>query len=127
MQCLARVESFLPKDVPALIADITAQDVISVNLQRAVQACVDIAVHVIADRGLRTPDGMAEAFDLLKEQGLISSPIAESLKAATGFRNIAVHEYKKLDWNIVYGIASNHLDDFRRFVEELKDRRVLRL
>ena len=41
--------------------------------------------------------------------------LSENLRKAVGFRNIAVHEYYKIDWEIVFTIISNSLDDFRKF------------
>ncbi|GAB1482760.1 hypothetical protein MASR2M78_15760 [Treponema sp.] len=41
--------------------------------------------------------------------------LAERLSKAAGFRNIAVHEYASIDWNIVYAIVTTRLDDFRDF------------
>jgi uncharacterized protein YutE (UPF0331/DUF86 family) len=32
-----------------------------------------------------------------------------------GFRNIAVHDYRKLDMEIIVSIIENHLNDFRVF------------
>lgn len=39
------------------------------------------------------------------------------LKKAVGFRNIAVHNYHKIDWTIVHNIAHTHLADFTEFAE----------
>lgn len=127
IRCLDRVRQKLPLSAEALAADLDAQDIIVVNLQRAVQQAVDIAMHVIADRGLPAPADMGQSFLRLHEKGWISSETAEVLKRATGFRNVTVHEYQKIDWTKVYRIGADHLDDFRRFVEELKNSGVLRL
>lgn len=127
MRCLDRVRLKLPPSPEALASDLDAQDIVVVNLERAVQQAVDIATHVIADRGLPAPADMAQSFLRLLEKGWISTGTAEALKRATGFRNVAVHEYQELDWTKVYRIGAEHLDDFRRFVEELKDSGVLGL
>ena len=37
------------------------------------------------------------------------------MKKAVGFRNIAVHAYDTMDWDIVFAIASRHLQDFADF------------
>jgi len=36
------------------------------NLHVAAQACIDIANHIIADRGYRTPQGYADSFATIK-------------------------------------------------------------
>ena len=124
---LDRVRAKLPPSAESLATDLDAQDIVVVNLQRAVQQAVDIATHVIADRGLPAPADMAQSFLQLHEKGWISAATAEALKRATGFRNISVHEYQKIDWTKVYRIGAEHLDDFRRFVAELKEAGALTL
>lgn len=56
-----------------------------------------------------------ETFDRLADVAFIDRQLAERLKKSVGFRNLAVHNYDVLDWEIVFAIASRHLDDFRRF------------
>jgi uncharacterized protein YutE (UPF0331/DUF86 family) len=89
------------------------------NLQRAVQRSVDLAPYLIANTNARPPSTMAENFEVLKILQIISSAPSECMTKAVGFRNIAVHSYQNLDWNIVFLICCrrrHHLHDFRQFV-----------
>jgi uncharacterized protein YutE (UPF0331/DUF86 family) len=65
---------------------------------------------------------MAENFDVLKSLQIITPALAERMTKAVGFRNIAVHSYRTIDWAIVYQICSRHLDDFRRFAQAITQR-----
>lgn len=58
---------------------------------------------------------MAQAFDALGELKIIESELAVRMKKAVGFRNIAVHSYQAIDWEIVFSICHQNLDDFKRF------------
>jgi uncharacterized protein YutE (UPF0331/DUF86 family) len=62
---------------------------------------------------------MGEVFTTLHELGAISLDTCEQLKKAIGFRNIAVHNYEAINWEIVYAICQNSLQDFRRFAQEI--------
>ncbi len=84
------------------------------NLQVAAQACIDIANHIIADKGFRTPQGYGESFTVLQQEGIIPAVLAEKMKLIAGFRNILVHDYLEIDNQIVYSSLS-HLDDFLQF------------
>lgn len=84
------------------------------NLQLAAQACIDIANHIVADRGFRTPQGYGDSFLVLMEEGIIPSDLAEKMKMIAGFRNILVHDYLIIDDKIVYNSLLN-LDDFSEF------------
>lgn len=114
---ISRIENKCPEDVSILIDDYDLQDIISLNLERAIQASVDIALHIIADTEEKAPPTMGESFIILDKIGVISKELAEQLQKAVGFRNISVHEYKKIDWEIVYIIITQQLSNFHDFVK----------
>ena len=41
-------------------------------------------------------------------------------KKMTGFRNIVVHMYERVDLELVYGIYRRHLKDFERFARAIE-------
>ncbi|HMO66251.1 MAG TPA: DUF86 domain-containing protein [Verrucomicrobiota bacterium] len=118
-RCLRRVEARRPATVAALQEDFDAQDIISLNLERAVQQCVDLASMRLADTDDPPPANMREAFDLLVRAGVLSHDVAERLKAAVGLRNILVHEYRRVDWAIVLQVIHHHLGDFEEFARQV--------
>lgn len=116
-RCLLRIEVKCPADASTLVADIDLQDIISLNLSRAVQISVDVGAHLIAGMEVPPPDTMGQTFDLLAQAGVVSSELAGSLKKAVGFRNIAVHNYENINWEIVHSIVKYHLKDFSEFAK----------
>ena len=62
---------------------------------------------------------MGGAFDALAELGVIDGVLARQLKAAVGFRNIAVHSYRRIDWEIVHRLCQDNVEDFRKFAAEV--------
>jgi len=114
-RCLQRISLKCPAAAETLASDLDAQDIVSLNLTRAVQLSVDVAAHLIASREIPAPDTMGQAFDALADAGLIPPELAHRLKKAVGFRNLAVHDYGAIDWHIVHGICRHSLDDFREF------------
>jgi len=114
-RCLLRVKEKCPVDAESLVRDIDAQDIITLNLTRAVQLSVDLAAHLIASRDIPVPNTMGQAFEALASIGLISPTLASRMKKAVGFRNIAIHNYEAIDWHMVHSICQRNLDDFRDF------------
>lgn len=114
-RCIKRVEQKRPGNVVTLETDPDIQDILVLNLSRAVQLCVDIGAHVLVDYEIAPPNTMGETFDRLADLKLISAELCDKLKRSVGFRNMAVHNYDVLDWEIVYAIATYHLDDFSDF------------
>jgi len=113
--CLKRIETKCPADAQTLATDPDLQDIVALNLSRAVQVCVDIGAHLISGMEVQPPDTMGQTFDLLAQAGVLTEALASSLKKAVGFRNIAVHSYESINWHIVHSIAKNHLVDFSEF------------
>ncbi len=114
-RCLLRVTEKCPVDAASLERDVDAQDIITLNLTRAVQVSVDLAAHLIASRDVPAPNTMGQSFEALASLGLISPLLAIRMKKAVGFRNIAIHNYDVIDWHIVHSICQRNLNDFRDF------------
>ena len=118
-RCLLRIESKCPADARSLVEDVDLQDIVSLNLSRAVQISVDIGAHLIAGMDVPPPGTMGQTFDLLAQVGVLSSELANGLKKSVGFRNIAVHNYGSINWLIVHNIVKNHLGEFSEFAKAI--------
>jgi len=118
-RCLKRVHDKTPASSDLLIDDYDSQDIITLNLGRAVQLCVDIGLHIVSDLEVAVPDTMAQTFVVLEKANCLDSAVAERMIKAVGFRNTLVHAYQEIDWNIVYRIITKHLDDFRDFSRQV--------
>lgn len=118
-RCIDRIEKKKPENLEILRNDLDAQDIIVVNLERAIQLCVDIAFVILAECGDAVPSTMAESFELLTKTPGLSAQTAQRMRNAVGFRNIAVHAYRQLEWAVVWSILNERLDDFRDFAREI--------
>jgi uncharacterized protein YutE (UPF0331/DUF86 family) len=116
---LARIDSARQR---AGLDALDRQDIIVLNLQRAVQAMLDLAAHVVAREGLGVPDELAASFALLKRAGILDDEFADRMRRMTGFRNVAVHEYRKLDPGVVDSIVRDRLGDLRAFARIILER-----
>jgi uncharacterized protein YutE (UPF0331/DUF86 family) len=116
-RCVDRIADKTPSSADQLLRDPDAQDIIALNLQRAVQLSVDVASHLIAETDAVPPSTMAENFEILQKLQIINPALADRLTKAVGFRNIAVHSYQSINWNVVYQICKQHLEEFRQFTK----------
>lgn len=99
----------------ALANDAALQAAVERWLQIAIEACIDSAYHVIADRGLLPPDSARQAFESLASEGVLTKELAVRLGRAAGLRNILVHDYTRVDRGLLAAIVHNDLDDLRAF------------
>ena len=116
-KCLDRIESKKPETLDVLLQDIDIQDIIALNLERSVQLCVDIANHILSSLDDAPAMSMAESFERLSEKKIIPTELAQNLKKAVGFRNLSVHAYDKIDWQLVWNILEGDPEDLVRFLE----------
>lgn len=98
-------------------SDITRQDAAILNITRGCEQAIDLANHVIRSRKLGIPADSGSSFDLLASSGIISEHLASKLRKMIGFRNIAVHEYQRIEISIVEKIITETLDDLLKFSE----------
>lgn len=114
-RCLRRITEEFAGDRQNLAANQTKQDAIVLNLQRTCETAIDLAMYVISQRRLGLPQESRDAFVLLQTAGILPSELAGRMQRMVGFRNVAVHEYTRLNLDIVLTIITKHLDDFRTF------------
>lgn len=114
-RCVARVREVHGGDDDALARDLLRQDSIVLNLQRACEAAIDLAMHIVRQRRLGVPQESREAFRLLEAAGIIDADLSASLQRMVGFRNVAVHAYQTLDLTVVRAVVATGLDELLAF------------
>ena len=88
-------------------------------LQVSVQSCLDIAHHIVADEGFRSPQDSYDAFLVLNEESILPDEIMPTLRQMVSFRNRLVHLYWEVDDALVYDILQRHLIDFDIYISHI--------
>ena len=148
-KCIKRINEEYENNKENLY-DYRRMDCIVLNLQRACEITIDIAMYIISTKKLGLPQTKKEAFDILEkidiemQQGIeailkeeikkgkkllnteyyngsyvIIGDLEGNLKAMVGFRNIAIHEYKQIDEEILQDVIENHLNDLINFARKM--------
>ena len=102
-------------NVEKYAGDWKIQRIIERTLQMMIETCVDVAGHIISERGFRIPKSYSDAFLVLKENNILSGEIYASANKMAKFRNVVVNHYDKVDAEIVVAILRKNLDDFIRY------------
>ncbi len=114
-RCVVRVREEYDSEPESFATNFTRQDAAILNIQRACEAALDMGQHLIRRDNLGVPQSSRDVFTLLAQAHWIDSELAETMKRMVGFRNIAVHDYKKLQLVITVNVITQHLDDFLRY------------
>jgi len=114
-KCVASIVEIQAADLePWMMEDLSV-----LNLQRAIQAAIDLAHVVIAKYGFGLPSDYGQSFDILAKHHIVDCENTKILKKMVGFRNISVHEYQEINGEIVKSIIEHHLDDFEVYYTQI--------
>ena len=116
---LARVRNRRTATADDLRADRDALDLVAFNLMLAVQACADIASHVIADEGWPPATSLGAGFERLRDAGVISGRVCESLVRAVGLRNVIAHGCAGVRPEMVHAASTSGVADLEAFGQEV--------
>lgn len=93
------------------LGDRDLRDIVERRFEKAIQASLDIAAHIVASEGFREPRDDGDLFRILEREEVLSSTVADRMIEMAGFRNVLAHEYASIDDERVYA----HLQDLERF------------
>ena len=106
---LKRVRAIYQSDPD--LASLVNLDALTLNVERACQAAIDLAMHVVAVEHLGMPQSQADAFRLLSDAKRIDRSLADRMIGMCGFRNILIHQYQELDLDKLHDVAREHWQD----------------
>ena len=116
---LGQIREFTNITVEQYTTDWKIQRIIERTLQIMVETCIDIAGHIISDRGYRIPKSYADTFRVLYEEKVLAKELFDTMEKIAKFRNIVIHNYDKVDASIVITILRKHLDDFLTYEDAI--------
>jgi uncharacterized protein YutE (UPF0331/DUF86 family) len=118
-RCVARVREEYDASPETFAANFSRQDAAILNVQRACEAALDVGQHLIRRDKLGVVQSSRDVFESLKIAGYIDEPIASAMKKMIGFRNIAVHDYQRLQTEITIAVITKHLHEFDLFAQQI--------
>ena len=104
-RCIRRMREEYTADKS--LTNFTHVDALILNIERACQAAIDLAMHVVSVEHLGMPQCSAESFILLQQAGKLDELLAARLSNMTGFRNIAIHQYQEIEPAIIHHIMKD--------------------
>lgn len=121
-ECTERLFS-IKKDNPSLKKYRNSwkdKDAAERNLQKVIEAIIDVGKMAISEKKMREPGNNREVFLILEENKLFPSEFIPLIDRMIGMRSIIVHSYDRIDDEIVYGVLKKNLNDIKRLSRQLK-------
>jgi uncharacterized protein YutE (UPF0331/DUF86 family) len=117
---LRNLRALARTDRAAFLADEGLQAQAERWLQLAAECALDLAHHLIAERGWRTPATYREAFEVLRDEGVIDSGLGERMQGWAGLWNVLTHLYLEVDHGRLHAILRGELDDLASYAAALQ-------
>jgi len=92
---------------------------IKYSLFEIIEACIDIASHIISAKGFQRAESYAEMFEILGKNDIIETQLSEELSNMARFRNVLVHGYAKIDNSKVLVFTKEKLIDVENFIKAI--------
>ena len=118
---LQAAEKVFSRPLEEFLPDEPARDLACFYLFLAIQECIDLAAHWVADADWGSPDDVGGLFDVLHNHGLISRDLARGMRGATGLRNRIAHGYGSLDPDRIWSEFQSGSGVLREFLATLAE------
>jgi uncharacterized protein YutE (UPF0331/DUF86 family) len=118
---LDSAEEILSRPSEELLDDTKGRDLASFYLFLAIQECIDLAAHWVADARWGSPDEAGGTFELLANHRAINRDLAAKLRGAVGLRNLIAHGYSTLNHQRVQSEYREGVEALRRFLALVAD------
>lgn len=112
-----RLKSLKDLDKEAFLNDPDKISSSKYNFVIGIECAIDICNHIISQNGYRIPEGYADTFQVLGEQGVFNTDFVGDLKEMAKFRNRLIHLYMEVNDELVHDILQSKLDDFKSFMD----------
>lgn len=119
-QRLSRLERAAGTSLDEYLDDPDLQDIVERNLEVAIQACIDLGLHVLADFPAPLPETNREVFRRLAKEGIVDDDLSERLERMAGFRNVLAHGYAEVIAERVHATLGE-LEDVRTYVARISE------
>ena len=119
-QFLRELEDYLPAAVDEYLGSGMRRRACERAFQLACENLLDICNMIISDEGLGIPIDSKDSISKLCQHDVISQSLSSRLEELTGFRNLLVHQYGRVDDSIAYRSLRDESGDFYEFLEEIE-------
>jgi len=118
---LQELNEILPQNFEEYISNFEKKAACERYFEKIIEAVIDLVFLVIQNKNLKIPEDEESSFILLLNEKIISEELAKKLKNAKGMRNFIIHQYGKINDELVYEVLTEQLEkDINEFINIIK-------
>lgn len=100
-----------------LANNLDKQNIVERNLHLACEIVIDISNLLNSEYRLPPASDNKQSIITLGEAGILEKKFADELSGLAPFRNVLVHDYLEVDYQIVADVINIKLSDFEKFAK----------
>ena len=114
-----RLKSIRKMKIHVFLDSDDTKDIAILNLQMAIQKCIDIGNHFYSEWDIGAPSSYGDVFEEMCRRKVLTRAMMKKMMLMVGLRNRIVHEYEELDYNKIHSFLKNDLNDFNTFLKQV--------
>lgn len=114
-RAMTTLRSIAPLDADRLRSDPVAAAAVERLTCRLVDLAADINTHVSSVVLGRAPENYRESFELMERSQVLDAEFVEKIKPSVGMRNAIVHEYIRINYDIVAAAVPLALETYSEY------------
>ncbi|MBD3248772.1 DUF86 domain-containing protein [Candidatus Woesearchaeota archaeon] len=119
---LDELKEIFPENYEMYDSDLKTKAACERYFEKIIESAVDLAFIFIKIKKLPVPQDDADSFKILEKNKIIDKELSENLIKAKGMRNIIIHQYGKIDDELVFDAIENKLEkDISEFVKKIEN------
>ncbi|SFS54882.1 type VII toxin-antitoxin system HepT family RNase toxin [Saccharopolyspora flava] len=113
------LQSITPLDADKLRSEPVTAAAVERLTCRLVDLAADVNTHIGSVVLGRAPENYRESFDLMEQAGALTGELVEKIKPSVGMRNAIVHEYLRIDYDIVAAAVPLALETYSEYRKQV--------
>jgi uncharacterized protein YutE (UPF0331/DUF86 family) len=117
---LERLTRALSIGLDAFVKDEERVEAAAFNVFLAMQECIDLGSHVVADERWGAPETLADVFTVLQQHGVLTGSTTDAMRRGSRLRNLIAHAYGDIDPAKLFESASAGVGQIGTFLAEVE-------
>jgi len=121
---LEELYQIVPSDFEMYKDDFKIKAACERYFEKIIESVIDLGFILVKEKNFKIPEDEESIFEVLFKEKIISEELSRKLKDAKGMRNFIIHQYEKINDELVFEVLAENLEkdikDFVGFVGRLE-------
>jgi len=121
---LEELYQIVPSDFEMYKDDFKIKAACERYFEKIIESVIDLGFILVRAKNFKAPEDEESIFEVLFKEKIISEELSRKLKDAKGMRNFIIHQYEKINDELVFEVLAENLEkdikDFVGFVGRLE-------